>query len=917
MTRDEFFTNKENGALWDVGVSINRTNPLPLDSNAVFKSYDEAVTYAKGVLAYPGQFIAVVGVDDGGTTNVSAYLITVAGSDDATLVKLAQTTASGDLAADVAKLQTQVASIITEIGKAATDTTDATGLYKLIAEAKAEAEKRILSVDGADASVDVATDASKNVTVGVAISADKDNDLSLASDGLLVKVPEYTLVKDGTAAGDNLATYHLTKDGDNIGEPINIPKDLVVKSGSVIEAEAGKLPTGVSEAGTYIKLVLANSDTPIYIPVGSLIEYVTGGSATSDPIQINVTSDTHKVSASILEASIAKDRLVKSVQDSLDLADEALQKADIATGSNNGSISVKSTDVAVKGLDTAAYKKVEDFDAAGEAVKAKKEVIGSNATDTKDSETIYGAKKYADAKLNDVIGNLDKADAAVDKQFVTAVSEADGVISVSRKALEAADIPNIAISQVTNLQDSLDAKQDNLAFMSNNYNASTNKVATASDIADAKNELIGDVDDVSTDSTINGVKAYAKAQADTAYSNAKKYADDILDGDTGLVKRVSTLETKVDVASVSNAIEVARSNAISNAKAYTDTRETAILGEAGYKQTVKSAYELATVNKNDISNIKTKITEADALHTAMQTNIAKAQETADAKVASVTATTNKGIVIEGTAIAPTVGIALDSNVNNKATLTSEGLLVTVPDADKYNLVKDADSGDYAAVYHLTKNGANFGEAINIPKDMVVKSGSVVTDPEGQNAGTYIVLTLANATNDKIYVPVDQLIEYVTSGSSADDAIGITVSDDHKVTAEIRDSSILEAKLESTTQQALADVRKLGDVYVKKETGKRLMTDAEGTKLEGIEEKAQVNKIESIKVNGTALTISNKEVDIPLVTADLAGLVITANGENQVSFANGVGTVNSLNVQKLVQTTGDILIINGGDASSVF
>jgi hypothetical protein len=893
MTRDEFFTNKENGALWDVGVSINRTNPLPLDSNAVFQSYEEAVTYAKGVLAYPGQFIAVVGASE-----VSGYLITVAGDEDATLVKLAQTTASGDLAADVAKLQTQVASIITEIGKAATDTTDATGLYKLIAEAKAEAEKRVLSMSGADASVNVSADANKNVTVNVAISADKDNDLSLAPDGLLVKVPEYTLVKDATAVDDNLATYHLTKDGANIGEAINIPKDLVVKYGSVIEAEVGSLPTGVSEAGTYIKLILANSDVPIYIPVGSLIEYVTGGSAATDPIQINVTSDTHKVSASILEASIAKDRLVKSVQDSLDLADSALQKGDITTGASNGSISVEGTDVAVKGLDTAAYKKVEDFDTAGEAAKVKKEVIGSSATDTKDSETIHGAKKYADAKLNDVIGNLDKADAAVDKQFVTAVSETDGVISVSRKALEASDIPNIAISQVTNLQDSLDAKQDNLAFMSNNYNASTNKVATASDITDAKNELIGDANDVSTDDTINGAKVYAKAQADTAYSNAKKYTDDILDGDTGLVKRVGALETKVDVASVSNAIEVARSNAISNAKAYTDTRETAILGEAGYSQTVKSAYELASANKNDISNIKTKITEADALHTVMQTNITKAQETADAKVASVTATTNKGIVIEGAATAPTVGIALDSNVNNKATLTSEGLLVTVPDADKYNLVTDSDSGEYAAVYHLTKNDVNIGAAINIPKNMVIKSGEVITDPDGKT-GTYIVLTLANATSDKIYVPVDQLIEYVTSGSSANDAIGITVSDDHKVTAEIRDGSILETKLESKTQQALADVRNLENVYVKKETGKRLMTDAEGTKLEGIEEKAQVNKIESVKVNGTALAISSKEVNIPLVTADLAGLVITATGENQVSFANGVGTVNSLNVQKLV------------------
>lgn len=58
--RDDFFTALNKGAKWDVGVSINRTNPLPLDVNSVFESKDALDTYASGAFSYPGQVVAVV-----------------------------------------------------------------------------------------------------------------------------------------------------------------------------------------------------------------------------------------------------------------------------------------------------------------------------------------------------------------------------------------------------------------------------------------------------------------------------------------------------------------------------------------------------------------------------------------------------------------------------------------------------------------------------------------------------------------------------------------------------------------------------------------------------------------------------------------------------------------------------------------
>lgn len=57
---DKFFADKAVGALWDVAVSIKRGNPLPLDKDAVVHGIDELNAVAAGAVSYPGQIIAVV-----------------------------------------------------------------------------------------------------------------------------------------------------------------------------------------------------------------------------------------------------------------------------------------------------------------------------------------------------------------------------------------------------------------------------------------------------------------------------------------------------------------------------------------------------------------------------------------------------------------------------------------------------------------------------------------------------------------------------------------------------------------------------------------------------------------------------------------------------------------------------------------
>lgn len=173
----------------------------------------------------------------------------------------------------------------------------------------------------------------------------------------------------------------------------------------------------------------------------------------------------------------------------------------------------------------------------------------------------------------------------------------------------------------------------------------------------------------------------------------------------------------------------------------------------------------------------------------------------DAVVNTLDAADNS-VTVAGTATAKTVGVKLDPDASNAIKLGEAGLKVVIPAAAEYSIVKADDSGDYAAVYNLTKGGEVVGASINIPKDMVVKSGEVATNPDETHTGTFLVLTLANATEDKIYINVADLIEYVTSGSKTGDMVVIDVSADHKVTATITDGTVTKAKLAVDVQTSL-------------------------------------------------------------------------------------------------------------------
>ena len=201
----------------------------------------------------------------------------------------------------------------------------------------------------------------------------------------------YGIVKQNDS-GNYAAIYSLMRyvngEGAGIksGVDINIPKDMVVQSGTV----ETRIVSGVwGPPGTYIHLVLANAaNSDLYIPVDSLIEYVTSGSQSGDMVVIEIDPISHEVTASISDGTITEAKLHSDVQAKLSAADTAVQS--ITEGATNGTIDVDGTEVPVHGLGSAAFMNSSAFDVLGAAA----DVLGTNQ-DAASTATVYGVKQYA------------------------------------------------------------------------------------------------------------------------------------------------------------------------------------------------------------------------------------------------------------------------------------------------------------------------------------------------------------------------------------------------------------------------------------------------------------------------------------------------------------------------------------------
>lgn len=231
----------------------------------------------------------------------------------------------------------------------------------------------------------------------------------------------------------------------------NIAIRHAVPSGAAVAEKGG--------AGKYISTVKTDKFGHITSFSEGTLPTLSEEDAGSGNAVTDISVDGHKI-------TWTKGKTFALQSDLTNLKDKAVDS--ISEGTENGTIkyTVDGEDkgnVKVHGLGSAAFTASTDYAPSTHVnVSATSAVLGHVKLSDETSNTTNDASKgiavspKALATVNAIvsghttkISNMKLVDSAADGQFVTAVNQSDGKITVSRKALVAADIPNHASSATT------------------------------------------------------------------------------------------------------------------------------------------------------------------------------------------------------------------------------------------------------------------------------------------------------------------------------------------------------------------------------------------------------------------------------------------------------------------------------------
>lgn len=211
-------------------------------------------------------------------------------------------------------------------------------------------------------------------------------------------------VTEAAGSGDIAKVYTITQ-GESVIGTINIAKDLVVSSGTVVKGnwvEGAFTEDAEAGTGTALKLIIANQATPVYINTKDLVK----DSAAGDGITITGDDASNTIAIKLATSSEA---FLTVGPDGLKLA--GVQKA-IDTAVKTAKDAIDAYTVNGKKISTSPVLAAEDIEKAdGTTVEADLNKLAAADTQIRkdfaaaDETTLKSAKSYTDEQVRDLKDN--------------------------------------------------------------------------------------------------------------------------------------------------------------------------------------------------------------------------------------------------------------------------------------------------------------------------------------------------------------------------------------------------------------------------------------------------------------------------------------------------------------------------------
>lgn len=394
-------------------------------------------------------------------------------------------------------------------------------------------------------------------------------------------------------------------------------------------------------------------------------------------------------------------------------------------------VSVDSVAVDLAGAAATAEQNAKDY-ADGlasnyDAVGAAAEVLG-DSEDTAADMTVYGVKAALDAaigqggsvssQITTAINALDASDAAVSNQFVTSVSEADGIITVTRAQPEAADISVDALTGIAagDLQTVLGALEDAIDA------GGTGSVVT--------------VDEVTQNLSAGILKAYQIKQGNTVKGTINIPKDFLVK--SGEVREATAADSGFTVGEKILDFEI-------NTVGDDETSEHILISVADLVDAYTGGNGIAVSNSNEISAVVDNTSESFLTVGANGLKLSGIQDAIDAAASDASDAIDEAIA------------ALDANVSASGTAAHSGTFVVSGITEVDGVITGVNSVEVEAA------GAAAAAQAAVEAEIAALDADLDASGTAQNGGVFV---LSGVTQVDGQITVVDSVEVEVAGAAA-------------------------------------------------------------------------------------------------------------------------------------------------------